>query len=304
MPPSPPADPAADGPAGGARACPVLTQDVLRGMPLPRPGGGSKDGRGHLLVVGGSAETAGGALLAGIAALRVGAGRVRVATVASAVPALVAAFPEGRIVGLPEDGLGAIDAGPAAERVAELAAAADAVLVGSGALDPDSSGALLECAAGALVGTDGVLVVDAAALPALGRHPEWLRRLHGRGLAIPNASELSTLTDLGPPEGVAEAAAELGAVVASRGAETFIGAPGGEVHVSRYGNGGLATAGSGDVAAGVIAGLAARGATPFAAACWGAALHGLAGERLAERVGAIGFLARELLDELPGLLPA
>ena len=88
------------------------------------------------------------------------------------------------------------------------------------------------------------------------------------------------------------------ATVAVRGPETVIAGPGGEWYVDRHGTVGLATSGSGDVAAGLAAGFAARGADPVTAAVWAAAVHGLAGERL----GGPGFLARELLDVVPAVL--
>jgi NAD(P)H-hydrate repair Nnr-like enzyme with NAD(P)H-hydrate dehydratase domain len=74
------------------------------------------------------------------------------------------------------------------------------------------------------------------------------------------------------------------------------------MYVDRSGNAGLATSGSGDVLAGLLAGLAARGADPLQAVVWAAHVHGLAGDRLAARIGAVGYLARELLDEIPGVL--
>jgi ADP-dependent NAD(P)H-hydrate dehydratase len=87
-----------------------------------------------------------------------------------------------------------------------------------------------------------------------------------------------------------------------KGRETFVASPGGETYVNRAGSVGLATSGSGDVLAGVIAGLVARGAEPARAAAWGVHLHALAGERLARRVGPLGFLARELPAEIPPLM--
>jgi len=98
------------------------------------------------------------------------------------------------------------------------------------------------------------------------------------------------------------AAAELRAVVALKGAETYIATPDGTAYCYRSENIGLATSGSGDTLSVVIAGLAARGAEPAQAAAWGVYLHGAAGARLSERVGQVGFLARELLAEIPPLM--
>jgi NAD(P)H-hydrate repair Nnr-like enzyme with NAD(P)H-hydrate dehydratase domain len=105
------------------------------------------------------------------------------------------------------------------------------------------------------------------------------------------------------PEHLArQVAQEWNAVVALKGATTFIAAPDGERWRHTGGNIGLAVSGSGDVLAGVIAGLAARGADLAQAVCWGVALHARAGERLAARMGTLGYLARELPGELPALL--
>jgi NAD(P)H-hydrate repair Nnr-like enzyme with NAD(P)H-hydrate dehydratase domain len=71
---------------------------------------------------------------------------------------------------------------------------------------------------------------------------------------------------------------------------------------NRAGNAGLATSGSGDTLAGIVVGLAARGASPFAAACWAVSLHARAGDRLARKMGPLGFLPRELLAEIPRLM--
>jgi NAD(P)H-hydrate repair Nnr-like enzyme with NAD(P)H-hydrate dehydratase domain len=97
--------------------------------------------------------------------------------------------------------------------------------------------------------------------------------------------------------------AQLKAVIALKGRETLIAAPASRnVYCNRAGNVGLATSGSGDTLSGVIAGLAARGTTPFQAAVWGVYLHARAGDELARRIGQLGFLARELLAEIPPLM--
>ncbi len=98
------------------------------------------------------------------------------------------------------------------------------------------------------------------------------------------------------------AAEEFRAAVVLKGRETFIAAPTGESYVNRAGSVGLATSGSGDVLAGVIAALLARGADPFDAPAWGVYLHALAGEALAASVGPLGFLARELSPEVPRIM--
>jgi hydroxyethylthiazole kinase-like uncharacterized protein yjeF len=252
-----------------------VTPAVLAGLPLPdADDDATKHDRGTVLALGGSPETPGAILLAGLAALRAGAGRLCLATDRSAVTALAVAVPEARV--LPDD------------EWQDRACHAEAVLYGSGVLDVDAAEPVLDELTSLV---DGALVVDAGAFPAAGRHPEWIQRLDGRALLVPNPDELEALGC----RSALEAADRFRAVVAVRGAETTIAAPDGRSWVDRHGTVGLATSGSGDVAAGIALGLLGRGADPCAAAVWTAAIHGRAGERL----GGPGFLARELLAEIP-----
>jgi NAD(P)H-hydrate repair Nnr-like enzyme with NAD(P)H-hydrate dehydratase domain len=105
-----------------------------------------------------------------------------------------------------------------------------------------------------------------------------------------------------PERHACEAAQRWNAVVALKGATTYIATPDGDCwrHVSSHA--GLGTSGSGDVLAGIIVGLAARGAPLAQAAAWGIALHARAGRALAERLGPIGYLAGELAGEIPRLM--
>jgi len=273
-----------------------VTAATLAAHPLPDLGEHTeKNERGRVLVVGGSAETVGAVALAGIGALRVGAGKLQVATVASGRAALSVALPEARVIGLPETPQGAIDPA-AAEEVVELASRVDAVVLGTGSLDPDTMARLRDEVL-ERVG-EPVVVLDANALIGLERPVGEHRVL------MPNPQEMEAL--IGPyddPRQAAEKArARFGAAVALRGPDTWMTAPGQPAHVHRDGVPGLATSGSGDVLAGALGGLAARGLDPFAAMLWAVTIHAAAGRRLAERIGATGFLARELLEELPGAL--
>ncbi len=180
MPPSPPADPV------------VVTPAVLRARPLPDHGAATnKQERGQVLVVGGSTSTPGAVLLAGVGALRVGGGKLQVATVGSAATALGLAVPEAGVVALPGTGSGAI-APSAATTLRPLVAAADAVLFGTGAMDAEATGALLVDLVDSLDGA--VLVVDAGALPAVGADPSILAGAGGRAVVMPNPGEMAALT--------------------------------------------------------------------------------------------------------------
>jgi hydroxyethylthiazole kinase-like uncharacterized protein yjeF len=154
-----------------------------------------------------------------------------------------------------------------------------------------------------------VLVLDAAAVVSLAGDTSMLEPLGGRAVLTPHAGEMASLigadkhdVERDPGEVARIAAKQFAAVVALKGAETHIADPDGKLFRYSGGSVGLATSGSGDTLAGIVAGLAARGASPLHAAVWGAYLHGAAGRVLARRVGPVGFLARELLDELPPLL--
>jgi hydroxyethylthiazole kinase-like uncharacterized protein yjeF len=281
----------------------ALTPELLRGMPLPRHSDGEdKDQRGRVLVVGGSVEVPGGALLAGLAALRAGAGKLQIATCRSIAPALAVAVPEARVIGLDETAEGGIAAG-AAEALAGRCGRCDALVVGPGMMDGDAAAALAED----LLARDiaEAFVLDAAALYGL----RGIGTRAGRVVLTPHAGEMSRM--LGVPREVVRAdplaaarraAAALQAVVAMKGACTYVVTPQGQAWACDRGQVGLATSGSGDTLAGIIGGLLARGAAPLAATLWGVFLHAEAGARLAAARGRVGFLARELLAEIPPVM--
>jgi hydroxyethylthiazole kinase-like uncharacterized protein yjeF len=284
-----------------------VTEDLLQSMPLPRHRDGEdKNQRGRVLVVAGSVEVPGGALLAGLATLRAGAGKVQIATCRSVAPYLAVTVPEARVIGLQETPSGGISADEA-ENLAERCSHCDAMVLGPGMMDSDATSLLttrlLKQA------TAGCFVLDAAALYGLRDYREALRSHAGRVVLTPHAGEMAILLGISREEVLADplavarrAAAELQAVVAMKGGCTFIATPQGSAWSCDRGNVGLATSGSGDTLAGIIAGLLARGAAPVEATLWGVYLHGEAGARLARSHGRIGFLARELLAEIPSIM--
>jgi ADP-dependent NAD(P)H-hydrate dehydratase len=291
--------------AGRARA---VTPALLRRLPLPRPDArGDKEERGRVLVVGGATEMPGALVLAGVAALRAGAGKLQLATAAEVAGLVAVAVPEARVRALPATPAGGIEPGAAAAALAEWVRKADALLVGPGMVDPAAAAALTLRLLAEV--EDGVAVLDAEAMACLGDTRDALHRLGGRAVVTPHAGEMASLLGMSKEE-VADdplavarrAAAELRCVVALKGSETHVAAPDGEAFRYASGGVGLATSGSGDTLAGIVAGLAARGADPLRAALWGVALHGGAGNVLAKRVGPLGFLARELLDAVPGVM--
>ena len=281
----------------------VITPALLRQWALPDPGS-SKETRGRTLVVGGHVETPGAVLLAAEAALRCGAGKLQVATVRDLAPHLATTIPEGLVRGLPQTSDG--DVSPdAADRILELADGCTAVLLGPGMGDIDVVADLLGRVVPQLSGT---VVLDAAAL-AYASTPGVLRHLDGDCVLTPNPTELALALQVEQNEVEADAAGSArelarrtGAVVSCGGPQTTIARPDGRVWVDASGGVGLAVSGSGDVHAGVVVGLAARGASPEQAAAWAAHLHGRAGDRLAAAVGPLGYLAREVAAEVPRVL--
>ncbi|MBW6439518.1 NAD(P)H-hydrate dehydratase [Actinoplanes hulinensis] len=266
----------------------VVTPALLRDWPLPDPQGG-KESRGTVLVVGGARCTPGAVLLAGVAALRAGAGRLQLAVAAESAVPLSIAVPEAKVVGLAPDGA-------PTDEILELAGSADVIALGPGLDDVDHTVRLMRAVL-ARAPEETALVLDAYALGALSKEPGLLDRR--RAVLTPNLVEAAHLLGREPGDDLAAAARELAerhhAVVSLFG---HIAAPQGPAWREESGHAGLGTSGSGDVRAGIVAGLLGRGADPAQAACWGAYAHAVSGLRLAPRYGRIGFLAREIVDEI------
>lgn len=291
--------------AGGTPAHPTLvTPALLREWPLPEPGG-SKYDRGMALVIGGAASTPGAAMLAGLAALRVGAGRLSLAVAEGVAPHVAVAIPESGVWPLHAEA-GSVTGIGLAEGLGREIERSHAVLAGPGLDDSDGARRVVDALAQTL--PDGIpVLLDAFALGVLAEVDEPVREaLAGRLVLTPNGGELAHLLGGGDidddalPKAVMTAARRFGAVISCSG---WVAA-GGEMWRITTGDTGLGTSGSGDVMAGAVLGLLARGATPAQAAVWGTHLHAAAGDRLAAQVGRVGFLAGEIVTELPAQLRA
>ena len=281
----------------------VITSGRLRDWPLPPPEG-DKEARGRLLVVGGSRRTPGAALLAAEAALRSGAGKMQIATVDSVATAMGLSIPEALVAGFAELD-GELDPAATAEIIA-MGNHCRTVLIGPGLGDADRAAALL---AGIVPQLHCTVVIDALGMSFITTHRDGVAHLDGRAILSPNVAELAITLGVDRDEVAADPgpyvlrlAQQTGAIVVSGAARSWIATPAGRLWRDESGAPGLATSGSGDIKAGIIAGLAARGAEPEHAAVWAAYAHGRAGERLAASVGAVGYLARDLLGEIPTVL--
>jgi len=283
----------------------IIDRNFLRRLPLPQPSEGSKEERGRVCIIGGSREVPGAVLLAGLGAMRAGAGKLQIATVESRAGALALAMPEALVIDLPETPAGGLQCGPLASLASRWADTA-ALLVGPGMVEEPDCHDVLKCVLDS--NDQAVIVVDAGALSRIMELGDSLRRRSGRVIITPHAGEMANLLGVDKEAVEADPASaalglthELGLVVIMKGSKTIITAPTG---TWRYEGGGvgLATSGSGDVLAGIIAGLAARGTEPVSAALWGVFLHGEAGSQLAKDVGPLGFLAREIPNCIPKLM--
>lgn len=284
-----------------------ITREFLLDHPLPEPdSGGDKKARGCVLVIAGSVEIPGAALLAGLGSLRAGAGILQIATCRSHVAQLGVAMPEAMVIGCNETKAGGID--PAsAERLIELGADCDAVLIGPGMTDPVAVAELTQAMLKHL--KRPALVLDALAFSTLRANAVPQRGRTGRMIVTPHSGEMAKffktdrdVVDNDPLQAARRAAAALSAVVTMKGAETYVVAENGQAWLSRNGSIGLATSGSGDTLAGILAGLLARGTEGSLATAWAVYMHGQAGRKLAARLGKFGLLAREIPGEIPAIM--
>jgi ADP-dependent NAD(P)H-hydrate dehydratase / NAD(P)H-hydrate epimerase len=269
-----------------------------------RPERAHKGTFGRVLIAGGSLEYAGALVLAGLGAARAGAGLVSLASAETVGSRLLGLIPEATTQMLTEEAPGLI--APAGwRRLAVLARNYDAVVVGPGlGRQPNT----LRRTRGLLSEMDRPAVVDADALNALAESDRWWRTFRAEVVLTPHPGEFARLIGRSHPlsdddglraAAALEAAARWGQVVVLKGARTVVATPNGALFRSEVATPALATAGSGDVLAGVIGALLASGSGMLQAATCGVAVHGRAGELDERRIGRTGTLARDIAGLLP-----
>jgi len=281
----------------------VTGEEQVRSLMPGRPLNAHKGTFGRLLVVGGSLNYIGAPCLACEGGIRVGAGLVTLATPASLHGIVASKLVEVTYDPLPEAQTGIVSPG-AADRVAELAAESQATLLGCGIGRSPHARDFLE----RLLPRKELapLVLDADGLNLLSERSNWWQALAADAVLTPHPREMSRLSGFSVEEiqsdriGAArEAAAKWKKTVVLKGAYTIVSEPGGRTCVSPWANPGLATAGTGDVLAGVIAGFVAQGCPLFEAAVLGVYIHGEAAELVRQRLGDTGMIASDLLPHLP-----
>ena len=284
-----------------------LTQRWVADRLPPRPQRAHKGTFGRLLVVAGSQEYAGAALLTGMGAARSGAGLVCLAGAESVGLRLMGLMPELTALLLPEEAPGLVS--PAGwRRITAEAGSYDALVIGPGL---GRHPATLRRTRSFLAELRQPVVVDADGLNALAETSGWWRGVRGPAVLTPHPREFARLTgvkeqaealaddDEARAAAAGEAAIRWGQVVVLKGAGTVIAAPEGEVLRSDVATPALATAGSGDVLAGCIAAFLAAGCDPLSAAGCGVAVHGAAGLLAEDRIGRAGVIARDVAALLP-----
>ncbi len=280
----------------------TLSVNIPPNLP-PRNPAGHKGSFGKVLIIGGSPNYRGAPTLAAGAALKSGAGYVRLAVPAELVPQIFAMVPEA--VFLPQSGTGPMGAEHLPELL-ELALDADAVVIGPGlSTDPESVRLAREFIAAA----EAALVVDGDALTALAGREELCRERDYPTYLTPHPGEMARLLGSSVSEIEArrvetalEAADRYGAAVVLKGAHSIITDPSGSAWINLTGNSGMGTAGSGDVLSGLVGALAATHGAHSAIADplrLGVHLHGLAGDLAAETIGPMGMTATDILSYLP-----
>jgi NAD(P)H-hydrate epimerase len=281
----------------------LLTDDWAKTVIPKRPVHANKGSFGKALVMAGSINYTGAAYLACTGAIRVGAGLVTLATASSLHPILASKLTEVTHLPLPESAPGMIS--PAAEEIIRPQFRQyDTLLAGCGLGQGKPVKDLLTSL---LFQKDAPrLVIDADGLNILSGIPDWWRQIPDDAILTPHPGELSRMSGLSIAEIQAkrldtarECSGKWRKTVVLKGAYTIIAAPDGRCRISQFSNPGLASAGTGDVLAGTIAGLLAQGLTYFEAASLGVYLHAKAGEIVRDRLGDTGMIATDLLPEIP-----
>lgn len=278
----------------------ILDENYLDEVIRPRRRDTHKGDYGRVLVIGGSVGLTGAPQLAAEGALRVGAGLVSMSAPDCVYPIMAGGLREVMCFPVPSsDGFCASDALPL---LLDRAAKCDAVVLGPGLGRSEQSDRLvLEL----IAKLESTLILDADGINAAATNIDVLRERKARTVLTPHDVEFQRLGGSlaeGRLAGARRLAADLGAVVVLKGSRSIVAHPDGTAFISHAGNPGMATGGSGDVLAGVIAGLAAQGLSPLDAAAAGVYLHATVGDLAADELGEFGMLPSDLLRKLPLML--
>ena len=278
--------------------------EIVRDVPKlpPRPADGHKGTFGKVCIIAGSVGMTGAAALAGRAALRSGAGLVRIATARSALPIIASLDPCYTTIPLAEDGAGRISA-EAVHAILDAVAENDAVAIGPGMGTSPGLRSVIET----LLQQENLrLLVDGDGLNNLGKIAHWPKQCQADVILTPHVGEMRRLWSglfreempADRQEATGLLAQSTGSIVALKGAGTVV-ADGQRLYINSTGNPGMGTAGSGDVLTGIITALMGQGLDSFAATVLGVYVHGVAGDIAADERGQISLMATDIVDTLP-----
>ena len=268
----------------------------------PRAVDAHKGDFGKVCIIAGSVGMSGAAALAGRAALRCGAGLVRVATPTSVLPIVASIEPSFTTIALAEDSIGRISA-KAVNTILDAVDDNDVLAFGPGVGVSGGLQSVLQ----SLLEHEGLrLIIDADGLNNLARMKDWPAKLKAELILTPHPGEMKRLWSVlfreqlpsDRQEQAAQLAQQTKTVVALKGAGTVV-TDGGKVYVNQTGNPGMATAGAGDVLTGAITALAGQGLNNFDATVLGVYIHGLAGDIAAEKVGQVSLMTTDIIESLP-----
>jgi ADP-dependent NAD(P)H-hydrate dehydratase / NAD(P)H-hydrate epimerase len=281
----------------------VITPRDFSALVAPRRADSNKGTYGHVLVVGGSFGKAGAAAMAGMAALRAGAGLSTVATAKSVLATVAGFHPEIMTEALPETEAGTI-ATDAGVRISELLKSMTVAAIGPGISRDPHTATLVR----SLLAHQGVpIVLDADGLNAFEGHTGELNGKDRTLVITPHPGEMARLAACSVADvqrdrlGVARTfAREHNLTVVLKGHRTLVVQPDGEAWVNTTGNPGMSTGGTGDILTGMVAAMIAQSPNePLRAVCAAVYLHGLAGDVMRESVGEHAMVATDLLKGLP-----
>lgn len=282
----------------------ISVQDLIKNFPK-RPAGSHKGSFGHVLVVAGSAGYTGAAYLSSQATALTGSGLVTLAVGKSLYPVMAVKLTEVMVRPFFETKDYSLSL-MAEKDLAALAEKCDAIVMGPGISRNKETQELVR---NLLRRLDKPVVLDADGIHACAQSVESIKDARARLIITPHPGEMAALTGktadeiaLNRKDIALKYANEYNTVLVLKGHNTVVAAPGQEPYVNQTGNAGMATGGTGDVLAGMIAGFAAQGVDNFKAAVLGVYFHGLAGDMAMREKGPLSLLATDLLNKLPEAL--
>jgi len=283
----------------------LIDRELVSGIIPERRTDSNKGDYGKVLVVTGSLGMTGAGYLTAGSALRSGSGLVYLGVPSSLVSVYDSALRESVTIPLEDEGKGFISR-KCIDKLVDLMRNKDVVAMGPGlSVNNDITEVV-----GTVIDKAGIpLVLDADALNAVSGDISMLRKLKVKTVVTPHPGEMARLTgrsiediQSGRMTAAQDFASEYGVITVLKGAKTIVALPDGHVYINPTGNPGMASGGAGDVLTGIIAGLIGQGVEPENAAIAGVYIHGLAGDRAAEKKGMHGIIAGDIVEELPYII--